>query len=239
MNKKLIITIIILSLLSLLLLFGKNKKLNNLNKNRGHESIASISLKIEENVLERLHENLKEFGFEKTPEKLILLGLKEERLLEVYAETPNGFKLLKTYPFTAFSGKLGPKLQEGDKQIPEGIYSIEYLNPNSSYYLSMKVNYPNKFDLSKTTFRNNAELGGDIFIHGKSVTIGCIPIGDLAIEELFILVKNAIHHNIKVIISPRDFRQNNNYPKIDGIDWEDELYRTIERELKKLKNDQE
>lgn len=239
MNKKLIISIIILSLLSLLLIFGNNIKWSNLEKNKGNETIESISLKIEENVMERLHADLIKLGLDKTPEKLILLGLKEERLLEVYAETSNGFNLLKTYPFTAFSGKLGPKLQEGDKQIPEGIYKIEYLNPNSSYYLSMKVNYPNKFDLSKTKFRNKAELGGDIFIHGKSVTIGCIPIGDRAIEELFILVKNAIQHDVKVIISPRDFRQNKEHPEIQGIDWETKLYRTIEAEMNELKSQQE
>jgi murein L,D-transpeptidase YafK len=98
------------------------------------------------------------------------------------------------------------------------------------------VSYPNKFDKSKTEFTNVSEMGGDIFIHGKSATIGCIPIGDEAIEEVFLLTQKAINNNVKVIISPRDFRINPDYPKIEGIEWENELYDIINKELKTLPN---
>ena len=77
-------------------------------------------------------------------------------------------------------------------------------------------------------------MGGDIFIHGKAVTIGCIPIGDEAIEEVFLLTKKAMNNDIKVIISPRDFRVNPNFPEIEGIDWENQLYEIIKNELKTL-----
>lgn len=155
--------------------------------------------------------------------------------MEVYARKAGNFVLLKSYPFTAFSGRLGPKLKEGDRQIPEGIYKIEYLNPNSAYYLSMKVSYPNAFDLQKSRFTDPKELGGDIFIHGKAVTIGCIPVGDPAIEELFLLVGKAMEREVKVIVSPRYFRVNAEFPEIEGIDWEQELYENVRRELALLK----
>jgi len=76
--------------------------------------------------------------------EMAILAFKKEQVVELYVrknETDN-WKLLKKYPFTAFSGTMGPKLKNGDKQIPEGIYKMEYLNPNSSYHLSIKVNYP-------------------------------------------------------------------------------------------------
>ncbi len=79
-------------------------------------------------------------------------------------------------------------------------------------------------------------MGGDIFIHGKSTTIGCIPIGDEAIEEVFLLTKKAMNNEVKVIISPRDFRTNSSYPEIEEKDWENELYQLIEEELKTLKH---
>ncbi|MEO0339854.1 MAG: hypothetical protein AAF242_11620, partial [Bacteroidota bacterium] len=76
----------------------------------------------------------------------------------------------------------------------------------------------------------------DIFIHGKAVTIGCIPIGDEAIEEVFLLTQKAFNKGIKVIISPRDFRVNPIYPQINNIDWEQELYQEIDKELRSLPN---
>lgn len=200
------------------------------------ETVESISEKIEESVFQRIKPNLNRIGLIDFPKEIVLLALKEERILQVYTKVNDSLVHLKSYPFKGFSGKLGPKLKEGDKQIPEGVYSIEYLNPNSSYYLSMKVSYPNEFDVSKSRFENKNELGNDIFIHGKSATIGCIPLGDEGIEELFILAENAFQKNIKVIIAPRDFRVNNVFPRIIEIDWENELYEIIKREIFTLPN---
>lgn len=205
------------------------------NKLNGKETVESRIADIQENVWSRLEKDLGIAGYKMDyPKEIILAAFKEERILQVYSKDYSGIKLIKEYPFTAFSGKIGPKLKEGDRQIPEGIYNVEYLNPNSSFYLSIKVSYPNEFDKSKTKLTNISEMGGDIFIHGKSATIGCIPIGDEAIEEVFLLTKKAINNKVKVIISPRDFRENPAYPKIDGIDWENELYEIINNELKTL-----
>ncbi len=81
---------------------------------------------------------------------------------------------------------------------------------------------------------NSKDMGGDIFIHGKSASIGCIPIGDEAIEEVFLLTKKAIDRKVKIIISPRDFRVNGEYPQINSINWEKELYDKIKEELNQL-----
>jgi len=186
-----------------------------LNKLKGKETIETLLPKIQNKVWDRLEMSLGIAGFKMDfPKEIILVAFKEERVLEVYTKDYTGIKLLKEYPFTAYSGKLGPKLKDGDRQIPEGIYKVDYLNPNSAYYLSIKLNYPNEFDKSKTKFSSIDEMGKDIFIHGKAATIGCIPIGDEAIEEVFVLTQKATNNEVKVIISPRDFRKNNSFLKL-------------------------
>ena len=169
-------------------------------------------------------------------EEIIIIGLKQEQLLEVWKKTKDGeLTKLITYPWTATSGDLGPKLKQGDLQIPEGIYKIDFLHPNSSYHLSMRVNYPNVFDKKKAKTEGRTNLGGDIFIHGKNVTIGCIPIGDQAIEELFYLVGRVGKEKVKVIISPYDMRAKNQDLEIDSVTWEKELYTRIKQELSQYK----
>ena len=143
---------------------------------------------------------------------------------------------MKKYNFTAFSGEIGPKLNNGDNQIPEGIYQMEYLNPNSRFHLSIKVSYPNSFDLEKAKLDKRTDLGGDIMIHGKSATIGCIPVGDKNIEEIFILATKAKNKNFPIIIAPHDFRTNKTFPEIVGISWDNELYKKISDELNNFKN---
>jgi len=136
--------------------------------------------------------------------KLRILVFKSERSVEVNAP---GWKAPRIYPMTAFSGTLGTKLREGDGQIPEGIYGIEYLNPNSSYYLSLKVTYPNASDRARAKADGRTNLGGDIMIHGKAVTIGCVPVGDDAIEDIFYLASAVGIKNISVVIAPYDMRK--------------------------------
>ncbi|MEO0454206.1 MAG: L,D-transpeptidase family protein [Verrucomicrobiota bacterium] len=166
---------------------------------------------------------------------LVLVGLKQEKTLEVWGQNVSGeHDLIATYPFTAYSGTLGPKLQEGDRQIPEGIYRIEYLNPNSSYHLSMKLDYPNEFDKAMGKQDSRERLGYDIFIHGKAVTIGCIPIGDAAIEKLFYMVSKIGRSNVRVILSPYDMRKLERSLDIPHIDWEDQLYDQIKSALSEI-----
>lgn len=198
------------------------------------ETTTSILNKYEKNVRERLNDNFQKAGFYDFPTKLLIIGLKQEQRLEVFGKKDTIWYHIKNYSFTGFSGKLGPKTQQGDRQIPEGLYEIAHLNPNSSYHLSMKVNYPNDFDKEKGKIDSTLYLGNDIFIHGNNLTAGCIPIGDKAIEELFVMTKKAFNHKIEVVLCPYDFRKNNQYPIIEEINWENELYQKIEMKLQTL-----
>jgi murein L,D-transpeptidase YafK len=233
-KKVLFFTIIILIVIVAFFKYGRKIYSPIVTKIKDKETVNSIVKKYNSSVDKRLQPFLTKVGFNSYPEKIIFLIFKEEQKLEILGFRNDVFKLIKTYDFTAFSGKLGPKLKEGDKQIPEGIYKIEFLNPNSSYHLSLKVNYPNKFDKEKAKIDGRTNLGGDIFIHGKNVTIGCVPLGDKAIEELFILSKFAFNNVIKVIIAPKDFRKNHSFPNIENISWENELYESISDELKNI-----
>jgi murein L,D-transpeptidase YafK len=114
-----------------------------------------------------------------------LRAFKKEGELEVWIKNKpeKKFKLLKTFNICSSSGILGPKKMQGDGQVPEGFYKITAFNPYSSYHLSLKVGYPNKADAKNS----KGPLGGDIMIHGKCVTIGCIPIEDMPIEQLYVL----------------------------------------------------
>lgn len=141
-----------------------------------------------------------------SPDKLTIFIriLKSEKMVEIWAKNKadQHFTFICQYPFCASSGNLGPKRQQGDDQTPEGVYYIERFNPQSNFHLSLGINYPNKSDriLCKT-----GNTGGDIFIHGNCVTIGCIPITDDKIKELYVLcvmAKNNGQTKIPVHIFP-------------------------------------
>ncbi len=108
---------------------------------------------------------------------------------------------MRSLPFTAFSGTIGPKRRQGDGQIPEGFYTISRFYPVSPFHLALLVSYPNASDRILGERQN---LGGDICIHGHAVTIGCIPIGDAGIEELYTMCvdQQAMGHEIPVYIFP-------------------------------------
>ena len=136
--------------------------------------------------------------------KLRINVFKEERTVELLSP---GWEKPIVYKMTAFSGKLGPKLREGDLQIPEGIYRVEYMNPNSSFHLSFKVSYPNDFDKAMAAKEGRTNLGGDIMIHGSNATVGCVPIGDKAIEDVFYLVAKVGFKNVEIVMAPYDMRK--------------------------------
>lgn len=172
------------------------------------------------------------------PHELVFVGLKKERILEVYARSgTNGFKPIRSYPILAASGVAGPKLREGDRQVPEGIYAIESLNPNSRYHLSLRVNYPNEFDREQARKEKRTNLGGDIMIHGKAVSIGCLAMGDEAAEDLFVQAADTGLNNIQVIFAPLDFRKHENTDGLEGEKWPPwtaPLYEQVRAELAKL-----
>ena len=125
------------------------------------------------------------------PAEIFLRAFKREALLELWAREPggSGFQFVKTYPICALSGRLGPKREEDDEQIPEGFYYITALNPESHYHLSLRVSYPNGVD---QLLGSKGRLGGDIFIHGGCETVGCIPVTDGGIDELYVIVVDVL-----------------------------------------------
>lgn len=170
------------------------------------------------------------------PKKVTLLAMKEEKVLEVWASNDNNYAFVHSYSIQKLSGKEGPKLREGDRQVPEGKYKVIGLNPNSSYHLSMKLNYPNEFDLSQAKNEGRTQPGTNIFIHGKSVSIGCLAMGDKTIEELFILSKDVGINNVDVVISPYDPRAKKlEYNEKTQSKWIGELYMNIEKTYEQYK----
>jgi murein L,D-transpeptidase YafK len=122
------------------------------------------------------------------PRRIFIRAFKRERALELWASNADKFEFVKQYQFCASSGTLGPKRRQGDNQIPEGFYHINRFNPASNFYLSLGVSYPNQSDRA---LGGRGDLGGDIFIHGDCVTIGCIPITDDGIKELYLIAVEA------------------------------------------------
>ncbi|WP_432459076.1 L,D-transpeptidase family protein [Agarivorans sp. QJM3NY_25] len=170
------------------------------------------------------------------PQKITLLASKRSRRLELWADSGEGYHFIHTYWIRHASGTAGPKLREGDLQVPEGIYQIEALNPNSQFHLSMKLNYPNSFDLAKAKLEQRKQPGSNIFIHGKASSIGCLAIGDQNIEDLFILVERIGPGNSSVVIAPHDPRLLPLFPVPDHLPpWTTELYQQIQQQFERFK----
>jgi L,D-transpeptidase catalytic domain len=142
------------------------------------------------------------------PAAVSIVAIKDKKSLELHARAADGTStFIHRYPVLAASGKAGPKLNQGDKQVPEGVYGISYLNPNSQYHVALRVNYPNAFDREMAKKDGRKKLGGDIMIHGKALSAGCLAVGDEAAEELFVLAAKVGLPNVKLVVAPTDFRR--------------------------------
>jgi murein L,D-transpeptidase YafK len=124
-----------------------------------------------------------------TKESPILLRIyKEEAELEIWKQTAQGrYEFLKKYPICKWSGELGPKIKQGDRQAPEGFYSIrpEQMNPHSSYHLAFNLGFPNEFD------RAHDRTGAHLMVHGDCSSSGCYAMTDAQIAEIFALAREA------------------------------------------------
>jgi murein L,D-transpeptidase YafK len=116
---------------------------------------------------------------------MVIRIFKQSSELEVWKETASGYKLFKTYEICAWSGELGPKIKEGDRQSPEGFYTITpgLMNPNSNYYLAFNTGFPNKFD------RAYGRTGSDLMVHGDCSSRGCYSMTDESIAEIYALAR--------------------------------------------------
>ena len=187
-------------------------------------------------VQQRLEPKFRAAGVRYPPSRVTLLGLKRERRLEVYAADAKGApRFICAYPVLAASGTLGPKLRQGDRQVPEGIYRVRELNPNSRFHLSLWVDYPNAFDRARAAADGREKLGGEIMLHGEAVSKGCFAMGNPAAEDLFVLAALTGIENVTVIFTPVDFRTESLGDLPPGAPaWSRDLYRQIERALARL-----
>ena len=120
---------------------------------------------------------------------------KAESLLEVWIRSGTEYQHLKDYFICAYSGTLGPKLQEGDRQAPEGFYKVKkyQLNPNSKYHLSFNLGFPNQYD------HEHNRTGSFLMVHGSCVSDGCYAMTDEKIEEIYMLVERALQRGQKYV----------------------------------------
>lgn len=150
------------------------------------------------------------------PKKVFIRVFKYDKELEVWVSDSVEYVLFKKYKICLLSGDLGPKRKEGDLQVPEGFYHINDFNYNSKYYLSLGVDYPNKSDKILSHYK---DLGGLIYIHGACVSVGCIDVGDSAIDEIYTMcrvAKNNGQDSIPVHIFPVNY---NNLKSLYYLDF--------------------
>jgi murein L,D-transpeptidase YafK len=167
------------------------------------------------------------------PKQLAFIAFKDMRKLVVFGKNSDAdaWKQVLTYPVLGQSGSFGPKLQSGDMQVPEGIYKAEFLNANSRFHLSIRLDYPNAFDRQQALLEGRSNLGSDIMIHGTNASIGCLAMGNQAAEDLFVLSALAGKERTKIIVVPTDLRTREPIiPKGSPL-WLPELYAVLKSEL--------
>ncbi len=184
-------------------------------------------------VARRLAPSFAAAGVSYPPHEVAYIALKDRRTLDLYARSASAepWRFVKRYPVLAASGIAGPKLKEGDRQVPEGIYHAEFLNANSRFHLSIRLNYPNQFDRRMAERDGRTQLGGDIMIHGNAVSIGCLAMGDPGAEELFVLSALATPARTHIVVSPTDFRTGGTVSTQGKPAWTGELYDSLRAEL--------
>ncbi len=134
-----------------------------------------------------LRESLKKIGA-KVGDPIFMRIFKKEKILEIWIQVGKEYKLCKTYPVCAYSGVLGPKLKQGDKQSPEGFYTItkKQLKPNSKYHLALNLGFPNQYD------KYQKRTGTYLMIHGKCSSTGCYAMQNRQIEEIYMMADMAL-----------------------------------------------
>lgn len=165
---------------------------------------------------------------------MFVRSFKLDSELEIWVKdkVSDTFRLFKSYRVCSLSGKMGPKRKEGDSQVPEGFYYINDFNPNSNYHLSLGLNYPNYSD---KVLSDRDKPGGDIYIHGSCLTVGCIPLTDELIEEVYILAvnaKNAGQDFIPVHVYPVKFGNTRSMDYLGSVSLSDSLSQEFWVELK-------
>lgn len=168
--------------------------------------------------------------------QIYVRSFKYDSQLEVWVRNHKNepFKLFKTYKVCALSGALGPKRIEGDYQVPEGFYYINEFKPRSSYHMALGLNYPNASD---QLLSDSLKPGNDIYIHGSCVTVGCIPIQNNQIEELYLLASYAYDQGqdfIPVHIFPVRYNNEKSREILSRAAKDDPAYQHFSSRLKEV-----
>jgi murein L,D-transpeptidase YafK len=124
----------------------------------------------------------------KSTSPIMIRIFKEENQLEVWKQTKGGrYALLETFEICKWSGELGPKFKEGDRQAPEGFYEITpaLMNPNSSYHLAFNLGYPNRYD------RAHNRTGSHLMVHGACSSRGCYAMTDAQVQDIYALARES------------------------------------------------
>lgn len=159
---------------------GHSKTYELPSSQRAQKAIASVTPPLKK----QLKQNNLSFG-----SPVFIRIFKQQRELEVWLDAADGeFKRFKTYRICNYSGHLGPKLKQGDRQSPEGFYFVkpQQLNPWSRFHLSFNLGYPNRYD------RHHGRTGSALMVHGDCVSIGCYAMTDEGIEEIYTLINAAL-----------------------------------------------
>ena len=181
-------------------------------------------------VAQRLAPDFKRAGIAYPPKSLAILAFKNEMRVDLYAaDALRKPRYIRSMAIDNISGQLGPKLREGDQQVPEGVYTVGYLIPNSAYHLAVPVSYPNAFDRDRAAEDGRDRLGVHVMFHGEGQSRGCVVLSDEDAENLFVLAQFAgVDGAIKVIISPVDFRKTALAQMPAGAPhWTRDLYHSI------------
>jgi hypothetical protein len=200
---------------------------------KGKRTVDDRVADFREPVAERLRPAFATAGLTYPPARIALLAFKDERVLRLCASGSESapWRWIADYPIVAASGKSGPKLREGDWQVPEGVYPIESLNPNSKYHLALRVGYPNDDDRARARADGRTQLGGDIMIHGSNASVGCLAMGDQAAEDLFVLAALVGIERVRVVIAPTDLRLRPAPMVNDPPSWLGERYADLAKAL--------
>ncbi|MGE7369668.1 L,D-transpeptidase family protein [Neorhizobium sp. NPDC001467] len=149
--------------------------------------ISKVKNKVEQPLSARIIAEMQKKDMPRTSPIMIRI-FKEEGVLEIWkAKADNRFDKLTSYQICAWSGKLGPKVKEGDRQAPEGFYGLTpaHLNPNSKYYLAINTGFPNRYDAA------NGRSGTNLMIHGACSSSGCYSMTDEQILEIYGFARDA------------------------------------------------
>ena len=173
-----------------LVLTGCNETLETVERDVSH-----VKNKVEEPLSPAILAEMQKKDMERTAPVMIRI-FKEEGTLEIWkAKRDNRFDKIAEYSICAWSGKLGPKVKEGDRQAPEGFYNLTpgHLNPNSSYYLAINTGFPNRYDQA------NGRGGSNLMIHGACSSSGCYSMTDAQILEIYAFARDAFKGGQKTI----------------------------------------